>query len=102
MLNYNIDLINLIKSWIIDYVNKNMIDFYKKSFHDKMENELKVRSMRPHKVTVQGLDLKKLRTIRWDGTCKKCGVRSYFPRVRVNGIWKLMCILCYWRAKKDV
>ena len=41
MLNYNIDLINLIKSWIIDYVNKNMVDFYKKSFHDKMVNELK-------------------------------------------------------------
>ena len=75
---------------------------YLDSLIGKMENELKVRSMRPHKVTVQGLDLKKLRTIRWDGTCKKCGVRSYFPRVRVNGIWKLMCILCYWRAKKDV
>ena len=43
---------------------------------------------------------KKIRTIRWDGTCKKCGVKSYFPRVRVNETWTLMCILCYWKAKK--
>ena len=41
------------------------------------------------------------RTIRWDGTCKKCGVKSYFPRVRVNGVRTLMCILCYWKAKKE-
>ena len=44
---------------------------------------------------------KKIRTIRWDGTCKKCGVKSYFPRVRVNETWTLMCILCYWEAKRN-
>jgi len=43
---------------------------------------------------------KKIRTIRWDGTCKKCGVKSYFPVVRVNEVRTLMCILCYWEAKK--
>ena len=29
-------------------------------------------------------DEKHIRTIRWDGTCKKCGVKSYFPRVKVK------------------
>ena len=53
------------------------------------------------------MELRKPRTIRWDGTCKKCGVRSYFPCVKVmneRGVkyTTLMCILCYWRAKKDV
>jgi len=44
---------------------------------------------------------KKIRTIRWDGTCKKCGVKSYFPVVRFNQVRTLMCILCYWEAKKN-
>tara|TARA_R100000231_G_scaffold17682_2_gene18258 strand:- start:369 stop:527 length:159 start_codon:yes stop_codon:yes gene_type:complete len=52
------------------------------------------------------MELKKPRTIRWDGTCKKCGVKSYFAPVRIEGksilYRRLMCILCYWRAKKDV
>ena len=47
------------------------------------------------------MEEKKIRTIRWDGTCKKCGVKSYHPVVRVNGVRTLMCILCYWRAKKE-
>ena len=49
---------------------------------------------------------KKYRTIRWDGTCKKCGVRSYFAPVRIEGDGvlsrTLMCIICYWKALKDV
>jgi RNase P subunit RPR2 len=50
---------------------------------------------------------KKIRTIRWDGTCKKCGVKSYFPRVRVQDkegfhYTTLMCILCYWKEAKNV
>ena len=48
---------------------------------------------------------KKIRTIRWDGTCKKCGVKSYFAPVNVTtdqgySHRQMMCILCYWRAKK--
>lgn len=43
---------------------------------------------------------KKIRTIRWDGTCKKCGVKSYFAPVNViskGRCWKqMMCIICYW------
>ena len=43
---------------------------------------------------------KKIRTIRWDGTCKKCGVKSYFAPVNVTSkgrCWKqMMCIICYW------
>ena len=45
---------------------------------------------------------KKIRTIRWDGTCKKCGVKSYFAVVRVNEVRTLMCILCYWKEAKNV
>ena len=49
---------------------------------------------------------KKIRTIRWDGTCKKCGVKSYFAPVNVKtdhgySHSQMMCILCYWRAKKN-
>ena len=49
---------------------------------------------------------KKIRTIRWDGTCKKCGVKSYFAPVNVTtdqgySHRQMMCILCYWRAKKN-
>lgn len=46
--------------------------------------------------------MKQIRTIRWNGICKKCEVKSYFPRVRVNGTWQIMCIICYWKEKKDV
>ena len=48
---------------------------------------------------------KKIRTIRWDGTCKKCGVKSYFAKVNVTSqgrCWRqMMCIICYWEAKKN-
>lgn len=46
----------------------------------------------------------KIRTIRWDGTCKKCGVKSYFAPVNVTtdqgySDRRMMCIICYWKIK---
>ena len=43
-----------------------------------------------------------IKTIRWNGTCKKCGAKSYFVPVKENGNNKgLMCIICFLEEEDE-
>tara|TARA_R100000353_G_scaffold102326_1_gene74074 strand:+ start:739 stop:888 length:150 start_codon:yes stop_codon:yes gene_type:complete len=47
-------------------------------------------------------DEKNIKTIRWDGTCRKCRVKTHFIPVKEKTIDKgLMCILCFWKIKDE-
>ena len=52
------------------------------------------------------------RTIRWDGTCKKCGVKTYWMPVakkaahvdpyKSGGLIGFICLLCYYKKQDDI
>ena len=45
-------------------------------------------------------DEKHIKTIRWDGTCKKCRVKTYWIPVAKNE--GFICALCYWKKQDDI
>ena len=48
-------------------------------------------------------DEKHIRTIRWDGTCRKCSVKTYFIPVAKKGacVEAFICMLCYQKEMKN-
>ncbi len=49
--------------------------------------------------------MNEIRTIRWNGTCKKCGVKTYWIPVAKKGAYVLegfICALCYWKKQDDI
>ena len=49
-------------------------------------------------------DEKHIRTIRWDGTCRKCRVKTYFIPVGKKGanwVEGFICMLCYQKEMKN-
>ena len=45
-------------------------------------------------------DEKHIKTIRWDGTCKKCRVKTYWIPVAKNAyVESFICLQCYYKKK---
>lgn len=49
-------------------------------------------------------DEKHIKTIRWDGTCKKCREKTYWIPVTKNAYFfkGFICLLCYRKKQDDI